>query len=77
MEGFDNSHSLLVNSLLNCERGNYYYYYYWGGTKSTRYCGHFWPREEINSNMLSLRETAGRMIGTFQLEEECSRLVII
>jgi hypothetical protein len=21
----------------------YYYYYYWGGTKSSRYCGHFWP----------------------------------
>jgi hypothetical protein len=19
------------------------YYYWWGGTKSTRYCGHFWP----------------------------------
>jgi hypothetical protein len=21
----------------------YFFYYWWGGTKSTRYCGHFWP----------------------------------
>jgi hypothetical protein len=21
----------------------FFYYYSWGGTKSTRYCGHFWP----------------------------------
>jgi hypothetical protein len=20
-----------------------FYYYLWGGTRSTRYCGHFWP----------------------------------
>jgi hypothetical protein len=20
-----------------------FFYYWWGGTKSTRYCGHFWP----------------------------------
>jgi hypothetical protein len=34
---------LKINSKTKCNRTLCFFLFLWGGTKSTRYCGHFWP----------------------------------